>query len=70
MAKLKQQLSDDWREAWKWLTVRLTAILAIAPELYTQVEGMREYLPANLFHHAMAMLGLLVIVAQVRKKAA
>jgi len=63
------KLADEWKHAWKWLSVQLGAVIAIAPELYQQVEGMKEYVPISWFHHAMAAAGILVILNTVKKKA-
>lgn len=61
---------DEWRQAWKWLNVQLGAVLAIAPELYEQVKAMGDYLSPSTFHHAMAFLGVVVILNTIKKKAA
>ncbi len=59
---------DEWRHAWKWLTVQLGAVLAIAPEIYEQVKDMQGYLSDKTFHHIMAAIGVLVILNTMKKK--
>lgn len=64
------KLADEWRHAWKWLTVQLGAVLAVAPEIYEQVKGMQSFISESTFHHIMAVVGVLVILNTVKKKGA
>ncbi len=63
------KLADEWRQAWKWFTVQLGIIIAVAPEIYEQTRQMLDgWLPPAVFHHMMALLGILVILNTVKKK--
>lgn len=59
------KLVEDWKQCWKWFSVQGAALIAIAPEAYQQVQGMQAYVSPGLFNHAMAVLGVLVIVGRV-----
>jgi hypothetical protein len=59
----------ELRDAWKWLSVQLGALIMCAPEVYEHADILQELMPAKAFHHVMAALGILVILNSVRKKA-
>ena len=59
---------DDWKHAWKWFSIQGAAFLAVAPEIYEQVRGMREFIEPNTFHHLMAALGVTVIIGRLIKQ--
>lgn len=61
-------LVDGWKGAWKWFSIQGAAFLAIAPEIYSQVREMQEFIPVDTFHHAMAALGLSVIIGRLVKQ--
>lgn len=63
------KLADEWRHAWKWLQTWLIAALSVAPLLYDQLQGMQEVLPPTWFKGGMAILGVLTLINNVRKKA-
>ena len=63
-------LADEWKQSWKWLQVQLVAFISIAPEIYAQVGAMQGFISPETFRRAMAILGVLVIVNAVRRKAA
>lgn len=62
-------LVDEWKQSWKWLQVQLVAFISIAPEIYAQFGAMQSYVPPELFRRGMAVLGIIVIVNAVRRKA-
>jgi hypothetical protein len=64
------KLVDEWRSAWRWLTVQLGAVVAVAPEIYEQVKAMGDFVSVSTFHHIMAVMGILVILNTVKKKKA
>ncbi len=66
----KVKLVDEWRQAWRWLTVQLGAVLAVAPEIYEQFRGLQTFISDAAFHHGMAILGVLVILNTVKQKRA
>ena len=61
-------LVDDWKQAWRWFSVQAGAFLAVAPEVYENVRGMREFIDPTWFNHAMAALGVSVILGRVIKQ--
>jgi hypothetical protein len=63
------KLADEWRQAWKWLQTWLIAALGIAPLLYDQLASLQDVLPPTWFKSAMAVLGILTLINNVRKKA-
>jgi hypothetical protein len=62
------KLADEWRHAWKWLQTWLIAALSIAPLLYDQLASLQDVIPAPYFKFSMAVLGVLTLVNNVRKK--
>lgn len=62
------KLADEWRSAWKWLQTWLLAVLTIAPLLYDQLSMLQDVLPATWFKVGMAVLGILTLINNVRKK--
>lgn len=64
------KLADEWKHAWKWLSVQLGAIIAIAPEIFEQVKALQGYVSDSMFHHIMAGLGVLLVLNTIKKKRA
>lgn len=60
-------LSPDWKNAWKWGSARIMALIMVAPEIYEQAKGLglEQYISPSQFNHAMAILGLLALVSKV-----
>lgn len=63
-------LAAEWRQAWRWLQVQLGAVIALAPEVYNALDQVQDAVPPSLFRHAMAVLGVLVIINSLRRKSA
>jgi hypothetical protein len=63
------KLADEWRSAWRWLQTWLIAALSIAPLLYDQLATLQDVLPPTWFKTGMAVLGILTLINNVRKKA-
>jgi hypothetical protein len=63
------KLADEWRSACKWLSTWLIAVLSIAPLLYDQLATLQDVLPPTWFKVGMAVLGVLTLINNVRKKA-
>lgn len=63
------KLADEWRSAWRWLTTWLITVLSFAPLIYDQLSTLQAYLPPGWFKGSMAVLGVLTIINNVRKKA-
>lgn len=65
------KICEEWKQAWKWLSVQLGAVITIAPELYEQMRDvMQPYMDDKMFHHVMAGLGVLMILNTIKKKPA
>ena len=63
------KLADEWKHAWKWLQTWLITALSVAPLAYDQLQGLQDVLPPAWFKAGMAILGVLTLVNNVRKKA-
>lgn len=66
---MKTWLVENWTEALNWWSVRFALLVTMAPLLYEQVALMRDYLPVSVFHWAMAVLGVLVIIGRLKRQA-
>lgn len=64
------KLQEDWKSAWKWLQVQLGILIAVAPEIYSQVALMQQFIPPQNFKYVMMGAGILVILNSVRAKQA
>jgi len=58
-------LVEGWQKCYQWWSVRLAALIVIAPELYEFVPTMKDYISPSLLHHIMGALALLVIVGRI-----
>lgn len=65
----QMKLADEWRSAWRWLQTWLIAALSVAPLVYDQMGPLQDVLPPAWFKAAMAVLGVLTLINNVRKKA-
>lgn len=63
------KLADEWKQAWKWLQTWLITILSVAPLAYDQLATLQDVLPPTWFKVGMAVLGILTLINNVRKKA-
>lgn len=64
------KLSDEWRQAWKWLQVQLGVLVAAAALAYGQVDFLQALIGPKWYGILNAVLGLAVVYNAVRKKAA
>lgn len=62
------KLADEWRHAWKWLQTWLITALSVAPLAYDQLAALQDVIPATWFRAGMAVLGVLTLINNVRKK--
>ena len=67
---MKHGLVDNWRTAWRWLSVQIGVLLAASQEIYEQLQISREFIPPALFHHLMAGLAVLLILCRLKKQEA
>lgn len=63
-------LSAEWRQAWKWLSVQLGTLIAIAPMIYGQIDWLQEIVGDKWFRVVMTLLGVLVVFNSIKKKRA
>lgn len=59
--KLKPKLIDNWRDAWRFTSVRLAALLALLDVAFDYLPAMQSYLPP----HWVQVLAALIILARV-----
>mgnify|MGYP001570250896 CR=1 FL=1 len=60
--------ADDIRSAWKWLSVQLTALLAVVPQIYDMLPLVQEHLTTQQLHGVMSGLAVLTVIANLRNK--
>ena len=58
-------LVEDWRKAYKWLSVQIIAVIAAAQGLLVFVPTVKDYIPAGLWHGLMATLAVAAIIGRV-----
>lgn len=60
--------SDEWKQAWKWLSVQLGVVCGVAGMLYGQVDFLQSMLPPKWYGALNGLLCLAMIYNSVRKK--
>lgn len=65
--KLKQCLINDWKQAYKFVSVQIAAVLVFLPMLMPYMPELAQYMPANWYQ----WLGGAIVVARIiaQKKA-
>ncbi len=58
---MKQVLVDNWKNAWKWLSVQLAVLLVVLDVLAESLPAVAAYLPEGW----VKWLGLAIIVGRV-----
>ncbi len=58
---MKLRLVPDWRHAWRFLSVRLAAVIALLATAYDYLPAIRDYVPEGWVKWA----ALLIIAARV-----
>jgi len=61
-------LIEDWKKAWKFISVQLAALAVVAMQLYEQFPQFQAYIPDKLFHHGMSVFVALIIVGRLIKQ--
>ena len=61
-------LVEDWRNAHRFASVRIAALILASEGLIVFVPTLKEWLPANIFHGIMGTLAVCVILARITKK--
>ena len=68
--KVKRKiLVSDAKQAWKWLSVQILALIAGAQGLLIFVPTLKDYIPANVWHGVMSALAVLAIVGRIINQA-
>lgn len=62
--------ATEWRQAWKWLSVQLGVVVAVAALLYGQVDFLQGVIGPKWYGVLNAILGLAVVYNALRKKSA
>lgn len=62
--RLKLKLIDNWRDAWRFASVWLAALLALLDVAFDYLPAMQTYLPANWVQVLAALIILARIVRQ------
>lgn len=62
------KIVSDWRQAWKWFSVQLGALIFIAPTLYENIDVLQDFVPRKPFAILQAGLGIIVILNALKKK--
>lgn len=61
------RLVNDWRKAWKWLSVQSLAVLAVAPVVWSQLPpDVRNMLPEGWEPYVLAALAVGGIVGRLK----
>lgn len=61
---MKLKLIDNWKSAWKYVTVQLAAVLFFLPELLPYMPELAQYLPTDWYR----WLGMAILVARIVKQ--
>ena len=61
-------LVENWREAHKWLSVQIAAVIASAQALMVFVPSLHEQLPESWMHGIMAILAIALILGRVKNQ--
>ena len=59
--KIKCKLITEWKQAWKYLSVQLAAILVFLPTLLPYMPELAQYMPTNWYQ----FLGMAILAARV-----
>jgi hypothetical protein len=61
-------LVQNWRSAYRWISVQLAALLAGLATIYELVPSMKEYLPQQWFHVLMVAGAVGVIIGRLKNQ--
>ena len=68
MRWLKDRLVEDWRSAWRWLSVQFASLCTAAAVIYANVDVLQVMLPPKLFAWVMVVLGALTIAGRLTQQ--
>ena len=61
-------LVDDWKQCWKWFSVQIGSVVAIAPVVYENADFLQDFLDPTGFHYLMGILGALALAGRMIKQ--
>lgn len=61
----RKLLIDEWRCAWRWLSVQIMALIAAAQGLLIFVPTVKDFIPQTVWHSIMTALAILAIVGRI-----
>ena len=61
-------LIEDWRRAYRWLSVQAAAAIAALATVYDLFPTMREYIAPPVFRWMMVLGGIAVIVGRIKNQ--
>ena len=64
----KVLLVEDWKAAYKWLSVQMALLTASAAALYEYAPTVRQWIGEVAFHHMMVVLAILTILARLKQQ--
>ena len=62
-------LVDDWRSAYKWLSVQIAALIFSAQGLLLFVPTVKELFPPSVVHGVMMFLAACVFLGRIKNQA-
>jgi len=67
MSWLSKWVTDEWKNAWKWLQRAACGLLVAAGPICASADA-AEYIPHNWFRYGMSALGLLILLIRCARK--
>lgn len=61
-------LVDDWKRAHKWFSTYGIIALGALPTIYENLGFVQDFVPANVFHYTMGVLGAATLAARLIKQ--
>lgn len=63
---MRIQLIPDWRQAWRWWSVRLGALAAALPPLWSAIpEDIKSRLPGSTATIGASVIAIAIVIARV-----
>lgn len=64
----KPSLIPEWKQAWKFFSVQIGVLFAIAAGFYAELPALREYLSPEMFARVSGILAFIAILARIVKQ--
>lgn len=59
----------DWRNAWRWLSVQLAALLAVMPFVWAELpHDVKEYIPSEWHPWIVSGMALAIIIGRMKNQ--